>query len=195
LCFHFIYFFTVILFIFIIFIEYFTSRKAFLIRIYKYQIKSQPEMQKNDNFSRNSLDYYFHSAILPLYEPTVRHFYPLPITPMKNSSQNKIYISDLPTFWLCIASALVLLVVILTRISTKGITIPTNTPADHTASLSAVILGASGHQQTIFFDRNKQTVVISGGLIVGEIGGILGSTIDKPALNTIIAAGTDNHIY
>jgi hypothetical protein len=46
----------------------------------------------------------------------------------------------------------------------------------------------------VFFDTAQQRVIISGGLVVGEIGGEFGNSIDKAALNAIIAGGLNNHI-
>jgi hypothetical protein len=48
----------------------------------------------------------------------------------------------------------------------------------------------------MFFDpnNNKGRVVVSGGLVVGEIGGISGNRIDTAAINAVIVGGKRNTI-
>jgi hypothetical protein len=76
----------------------------------------------------------------------------------------------------------------------KAVFIPTNQPPTYTATLSRVILGESGDQQHIYFDTSASKMIISGGLMVGEIEGSLGHIIDKTAINAIIAGGSYSQI-
>ncbi|MDR2189772.1 MAG: hypothetical protein LBP53_00855 [Candidatus Peribacteria bacterium] len=46
----------------------------------------------------------------------------------------------------------------------------------------------------MFFDATKGRIVISGGLVVGAIGGTSGNSIAKGALNSIILGGIHNTI-
>lgn len=61
-----------------------------------------------------------------------------------------------------------------------------------------MVLGTetSQSQQEMFFDpnNNKGRVVVSGGLVVGEIGGISGNRIDTAAINAVIVGGKRNTI-
>jgi hypothetical protein len=57
-----------------------------------------------------------------------------------------------------------------------------------------VILGASGDQQMIVFDPSQGRVVISGGVVIGEIGGSSGNTISREAINAVIGGGSRNTI-
>jgi hypothetical protein len=69
---------------------------------------------------------------------------------------------------LLIASFLLLVSALLFRTDLRALIIPTDN-ATHTATLSKVILGASGDQQMMVFDPSQGRVVISGGVVIGEI--------------------------
>jgi hypothetical protein len=79
------------------------------------------------------------------------------------------------------------------RSDIRAIVIPTE-KATHKATLTKVILGEKEDQQVIVFDQSQGRAVISGGLVIGEIGGLSGNVISGTALNAIIAGGLDNRI-